>query len=95
MAGQRFDIRYVAELARIALTDEEVERYGRQLGRIIDHVEQLGKLDVEGIEPTAHAAPVHDVLREDVSRPGFAVEEALANAPRRAGDQFLVPKVVE
>ena len=95
MAGSDLDIRYIANLARIDLTDEEAETYTPQLQKIIAHVEQLSALDVDGIEPTAHAAPVFDVLRADESRPGFTADQALANAPQRNGDQFQVTKVVE
>jgi aspartyl-tRNA(Asn)/glutamyl-tRNA(Gln) amidotransferase subunit C len=95
MAGDGFDINYIASLARLRLTGEEEARYGPQLARVLAHVEKLGELDVEGIEPTAHAGAVFDIARADQPRPGFTAEEALANAPQRSGDQFVVPKVVE
>lgn len=95
MAESDLDIRYLANLARLELTDQEAETYGAQLSKIIHHVEQLSTIDVTGIEPTAHATPVFDVLREDKSRPGFTQEEALANAPQKTKDQFQVTKVVE
>ncbi len=95
MADSDLDIHYIANLARLELTGEEEATYGAQLSKIIEHVEQLSSIDVSGIEPTAHATPVFDVLREDRSRPGFTAEEALSNAPQRTRDQFQVTKVVE
>ena len=95
MADPTIDIRYVANLARINLTDDEVTRFSGQLQGVMKHIDKLSEVDVEGIEPTAHASPVFDVMREDVARPGFGVENALKNAPRRVGDQFGVPKVIE
>jgi len=95
MAANDFNIRYTADLARLQITDEEAERYSSQLSKIIGYIETLQEVDVSGIEPTAHAAPVFDVMRDDISREGFSVEEALSNAPQKTADQFLVTKVVE
>jgi len=90
------DIRKVASLARLELTDEEAERYQSQVGQILKYVEQLNRIDVDGIEPTSHAAALFDVVREDVATGGgLTCEEALANAPAVARDQFRLPKVVE
>lgn len=91
----RFDVKPLAHLARLALTEAELADYAAQLERILDYVEKLNEVEVEGIEPTAHANPVYDMLREDAARPGFGVEKALSNAPRKAQEQFVVPKVVE
>jgi aspartyl-tRNA(Asn)/glutamyl-tRNA(Gln) amidotransferase subunit C len=90
-----FNVTYVANLARIELSEDEAARFQGQLDSILDYIRQLESVDVTGIEPTAHASPVFDVLREDVSRPGFTADEALLNAPSRTGDQFRVPKVIE
>ena len=92
------DVRYVANLARIALTRlTRVERYQKQLDDILHYVEQLESVDVEGIEPTAHANPVFDVIRNDKADGDacFSAEEALSNAPEVAQQQFKMPKVVE
>ncbi len=90
------DIRRIAALARLELTDDEVPRLQGQVEQILHYVEQLGKLDLDGIEPTAHAGELFDVLREDGTEgPGLSREEALANAPLVAQDQFRLPKVVE
>lgn len=90
------NIRQVASLARLELSDEEAERYQVQVEQILHYVEQLNKIDVSGIEPTSHAAAVFDVVREDVAGPGgLTREEALSNAPAVSQDQFRLPKVVE
>lgn len=90
------NIRQVASLARLELSDEEAERYQIQVEQILHYVEQLKAIDVSGIEPTAHAAAQYDVVREDVpGEPGLTREEALANAPAVSQDQFRLPKVVD
>lgn len=89
------DIHHVAKLARIALTDEEAAGYESQLEGILTYIDTLTRYDLDGAEPTAHAMPVYDVVRADDARPGFSQEEAIANAPRRIGGQFQIPKVVE
>jgi aspartyl-tRNA(Asn)/glutamyl-tRNA(Gln) amidotransferase subunit C len=95
MSASDFDVRYVATLARLQLTDEEARTFQSQLGDVLDYVEKLKKVDVTGVEPTAHTSDVFNVFREDVSRPCLTVAEALANAPRKANDLFIVTKVVE
>src|SRR6184192_2577593 len=89
------DIDHVAKLARLALTPEEKTKFAQQLGDVLHHIEQLGKADVSGIEPTAHAFAVHNVWAEDVAQPGLPVEAALKNAPAQRDNMIVVPKVVE
>jgi aspartyl-tRNA(Asn)/glutamyl-tRNA(Gln) amidotransferase subunit C len=90
------DVRYVADLARIELTDEEVARFETELDDIIEYVQKLGELDVEGIEPTAHAMPLSNVMREDDPRPSMDREAMLRNAPATLEDAFVrVPVVIE
>lgn len=91
------DIEKVAHLARIELTPDEIEEYGSQLEQVLQHIEKLNSLDIEGIEPMAHAAPVYDVYREDEEQPDFNLsqEEALENAPATAHEQIKMPKVIE
>ena len=89
------DVKKTADLARLRLTAEEEEAYGGQLDRILQYVSQLDEADTSGVKPAAHAHEVFDVMRPDEPREGIGVEAALRNAPRRSGDQFLVPKVVE
>lgn len=94
-AAPQFDIDHVAKLARLALTPAERDNYARQLGDVLHHIEQLGKVDVDAVEPTAHAYPVHNVWVEDEPRSGLTVEAALRNAPAQRQNMVLVPKVVE
>jgi aspartyl-tRNA(Asn)/glutamyl-tRNA(Gln) amidotransferase subunit C len=89
------DLAYVANLARLALTGAEREKFARQLGDILQYVEKLKQVDVTGVEPMAHAAPVFNVWADDVARPGLPVEQALRNAPAQRDQQIVVPKVVE
>jgi aspartyl-tRNA(Asn)/glutamyl-tRNA(Gln) amidotransferase subunit C len=89
------DVPYLARLARLEVTPEEVEIFGGQLGRILDHVEQMNKLDITGIEPTAHAITVFDVIREDGVTESLPKTTILENAPRSANGLFVVPKVLD
>ena len=84
-----------AMLARLDLTPAEKAQFSRQLGDVLHHIEQLAKVDVAGIEPTAHAFPVVNVWADDVARPGLPVDAALANAPAQRDHMIVVPKVVE
>ena len=95
MAENDFDIRYVANLARIALSPEEEAKFGIQLGEILGYVKKLEELDVDGVEPMAHAVPLANVLRTDEVQPSIPQEAALANAPKQANGLFVVPKIVE
>jgi len=90
------DVRYVAELARIALTDDEARRFQSELGDILEYVGQLDELGVDRIEPTAHAAPRFNVMRDDRAGPTMDRRRALANAPAVVDDAFVrVPPVIE
>ena len=95
MSDSEFDIKYVANLARIALTPEEEARLGSQLGDILGYVKKLEELDVSDVEPMAHAVPLDNVLRADEVQPSISHEAALANAPKEANGLFVVPKIVE
>lgn len=94
MSQSQIDVRYVANLANLKLSDEEVDLFQPQLEAIIGHVEALTKIDVEGIDPTAHAAPVFDRMRDDTPHQSLAPEAVLQNAPDQAQGQIRVPKVV-
>lgn len=89
------DIDYVANLARIDLTDDEKQRFADQLGGILDYFEQLSKVDVSGVEPMAHAFQVENVLREDEAVEGFDPETAVKHAPAKRNHMVQVPKVVD
>jgi aspartyl-tRNA(Asn)/glutamyl-tRNA(Gln) amidotransferase subunit C len=89
------EVRWVAHLARLELTDAELETMTRQLGRIIDYVAQLQEVDTDGVEPLAHPLPLQNSFRADESRPSLPVDAALANAPDRHGDFYGVPAVLD
>lgn len=93
--SEKIDVRYVANLARIDLNDEECHTFQGQLDAILGYIKTLTDVDVEGIEPTAHASPVFDRIREDISRPGLDQDDLLRNAPEKALGQVRVPKVVD
>ena len=95
MSTEHMNVRHVADLARIDLTDEECGTFQGQLDAILGYIETLKSVDVEGIEPTAHATPVYDRLREDGSRPGLEQADLLRNAPDKALGQIRMPKVVD
>jgi aspartyl-tRNA(Asn)/glutamyl-tRNA(Gln) amidotransferase subunit C len=89
------NIDHVAKLARLALTPEEKTTFAQQLGSVLHHIEQLSKVDVNGVEPTAHAFAVSNVWQDDVAGPALPVEDALRNAPAQREHMVVVPKVVE
>ena len=90
-----FDIDYIARLARLELTDSERSRFEEQLGKIIDYFQELQSTDTDGVEPTAHANPIYDVMRDDTPGETLSPSDALANAPDAANGQVRVPRVVE
>ena len=92
---QRKDVEHVARLARLALTDAEIERMREQLNGILTYIEKLNELDTSDVEPTSHAVPLVNVMRDDEAAPCLSREEALANAPDRAGEFFRVPRIIE
>ncbi|MBN2114261.1 MAG: Asp-tRNA(Asn)/Glu-tRNA(Gln) amidotransferase subunit GatC [Acidimicrobiia bacterium] len=89
------DIAKVARLARLALTSEEMERYGAQLGAILEHAASLQALDIEGVPPTAHPLPMLNALRPDEVEETLDREEVLGQAPDREGPYFRVPPFME
>jgi len=82
-------------LARLHLSEEEIAKFQAQLTQVLAYVEKLEKVDVSGVEPTAHANAVYNVFRKDEPRDWFTAEQALSNAPRAANHLFVVPKVIE
>ena len=95
MASAEIDVKYVAHLARLALSPEEEKQLGAQLGSILGYIEKLRELDVTNVEPTAHAVPLVNVTRADEVRPSLPHGEAMRNAPKQSGGLFIVPKIVE
>jgi aspartyl-tRNA(Asn)/glutamyl-tRNA(Gln) amidotransferase subunit C len=98
MAGPKItleEVEHVARLARLALSDAEKERMRGELDRILTYIDKLRALDTEGVEPTAHAVPLANVMREDTPRPSLPQADMLANAPERRGEFFRVPRIIE
>jgi aspartyl-tRNA(Asn)/glutamyl-tRNA(Gln) amidotransferase subunit C len=95
MAISRDEVRRVALLARLALSDEEEAAFADHLGHILDHFRRLAELDTEGVEPTAHVTASEAFFRDDVVQNQPSPEEWLANAPERDGRFFKVPKIIE
>ena len=89
------EVKKVAKLARLKLTDADIARYATQLTGVLGYVAQLKEVNVEGVEPMAHPLPLKNVLREDVVHPGLTTEQVLANAPAKDGPYFAVPKVLD
>jgi aspartyl-tRNA(Asn)/glutamyl-tRNA(Gln) amidotransferase subunit C len=94
LSAGTIDIRYVAKLARIALTDEEVERFGQQLGELLGHVNALGELDTASVPATAQVIESRNVMRDDDVRPCLDRERVLSQAPQRQGPFFRVPRII-
>jgi len=88
-------VTHIAELARLALTDEEKERFRDQLSAILDYAARVQEIDTSAIPPTASVLPVDTVMRDDVARPGLPPEQILANAPDQEDDMFRVPVILE
>lgn len=89
------EVRHIALLSRLELSDAEVEKYTRELGHILAYVDQLNELDVEGVEPMTHAIPMSNVFREDTVGESLDVDAALSNAPESDEPFFLTPRVTE
>ncbi|MGE5309242.1 MAG: Asp-tRNA(Asn)/Glu-tRNA(Gln) amidotransferase subunit GatC [Deltaproteobacteria bacterium] len=95
MALSKETVKYVAELSRMELEPQELEKLSRQLEAILDFIDQLKELDISAIEPTSHILPISNVFREDTAGNCLPVEKTLANAPEKEGNFFAVPKVIE
>lgn len=89
----REDVAHVARLARLSLTEEELERFTPQLAQVIGHAEDIAALDLDGVAPTAHPVPLSNVLRADEPRPGVDRDEVLAQAPAVEDHRFKVPPI--
>jgi aspartyl-tRNA(Asn)/glutamyl-tRNA(Gln) amidotransferase subunit C len=88
---EREQVLHVAKLARLRLSDEEVERMVGELSGILDHVDRIGNLDLEGVEPTSHVVALDNVLRADEPRPSLPRDVALASAPEPQDGAFRAP----
>lgn len=89
------DVQKVATLARLKLSEEELEQIGHQLSGILDYIAVLDEVDVSEVEPMAHVADVSNAFRADETRPSLPREESLSNAPKTDGKYFLVPQILE
>ena len=89
------DVRKVASLARLKLSDEELEQVAEKIGSILDYVEVLNEVDVSNVEPMAHVADVSNVFRDDAIRESLPREAALSNSPKTDGKYFLVPQIID
>jgi aspartyl-tRNA(Asn)/glutamyl-tRNA(Gln) amidotransferase subunit C len=90
----RQDVEHVARLARLALTDAEVDALTHELGAILDHAADVAALDTADVPPTAHPLPLVNVLRPDEARPGVPRDEVLAEAPEAEDGRFRVPRIL-
>ncbi len=88
-------VRKVARLSRLELTEGEVEEFTGQLSAILEYVEKMNELETDRVEPLAHCLPISNVLREDVVKESLGTEKTLANAPQRDEDFFKVPKILD
>lgn len=95
MAITKETVKYVADLARIELSEKELENFTVQLDRILEYVHQLKRVDVSGLEPTSHVLQMKNVYREDRIKQSLPVSEVLKNAPEREGNLFKVKKIIE
>ena len=95
MAITKKDVAHVAKLARLTLSEKEVELYTGQLSKILAYVEQLGTLDTKNIAPTTHTVSPSKVLRNDAVRPSLPQDKVLENAPEKAKGCFKVPRIIE
>jgi aspartyl-tRNA(Asn)/glutamyl-tRNA(Gln) amidotransferase subunit C len=91
---QRAEVEHVAQLARLALTDEEIDALTTELGAILEHAAEVSALDTAGVPPTAHPIPLVNVFRADVTRPSLDRDEVLAAAPAAEGGRFRVPRIL-
>lgn len=87
------DVKHVAKLARLELTEEEIEKYSKQLGDILKYVDQMNEIDTTGVEPMPHPIPVFNVMREDEVKYEQSKTEMMANAPYEEDGFFRVPKI--
>jgi aspartyl-tRNA(Asn)/glutamyl-tRNA(Gln) amidotransferase subunit C len=95
MGIDRAAVEHVARLARLALTDAELERMSLELSQILEHAEKIQELELDGVEPTRQPVPLRNVMREDRVTPSLSQDEALANAPAAEDGRFRVPRIIE
>ncbi|MFH0840075.1 MAG: Asp-tRNA(Asn)/Glu-tRNA(Gln) amidotransferase subunit GatC [Candidatus Omnitrophota bacterium] len=95
MSITKDDVKYIAALARLKLTEKETEYFTGQLSSIIDYIDQLKELDTRSIEPTTHPMPMQNVFRPDIVKPSLNADDVLKNAPAKENNLFKVPRIIE
>lgn len=95
MSVTRKEVEHIAELARLELTESELEEYTVQLNQILEYVEKLNELDTENVQPLSHPVEAVNIFRDDVLKPSIDREGVLKNAPSKDEDFFMVPKVID
>lgn len=95
MPLSREQVEHVAHLARVGITEEEVETFSHQLSDVLDYFERLREVNTDGVPPTSHTLPLHNVMREDEPAPPFSVKDMLANAPDKEDDRIRVRAILE
>ncbi len=88
------EVKHVADLARLEMDEESIEKFAGQIGNILEHIEALSRVDTEGVPPMSHALDLNNAFREDEVGCHLDVDSALLNAPEREGRDFIVPKVI-
>ena len=91
----RQEVQHIARLARLGLSEEDIDRFREQLADILDYFQRLRQVNTDDVPPTAHTLPLHNVLRDDEPQPSYDKEDVLANAPQRQGDLFRVRAILE
>lgn len=94
MKLSREEVEHVAMLARLALSGEEINKFGSQLSSILEYAEKINSIDTEGVDPTYHVLPIKNVWRDDEQHPSLVQEDTLGNAPQRDGNYFRVPRIL-
>ena len=95
MSLSREQVQHVARLARVGITEEDIERFSHQLSDVLDYFERLREIDTENVPPTSHTLPLHNIMREDEPQPPFSVDDVLANAPDREDGRLRVRAILE
>ena len=94
MALSETEVRHVAMLARLALTDEHIATLGTELNSILGHIDAIQQLDLQAVKPMTHPIPMVNETRPDIARPGLSQQEALLNAPEAEDGAFVIPRIV-
>lgn len=95
MKVNKENVKYIANLSKLKILDNEVDKYAKQLSQIVEFAEVLNEVDITDVKPTAHILDIYNVFRKDEVKPSFDRDELLANAPSKEGGCYSVPKVVE